>query len=140
MAATRAKFSFCTRLRHLVLVVELTATRLSQCHKIYTSIVSDQKKVPKRHKPLIINKLSVIFSKGKLICYPFVTIIYSNRLTFLQVYPIGFNLPTKLIQKCQHPEKFTQKLKKLRQALLVMLMTFRMSDSYMYSYQFFPGF
>ena len=74
------------------------------------------------------HKLLAFFSIANLPCYPFVKMYYSNGFTFSNFTPIYFNIPTKLIYKCPHPEILIQKLQTLARALLLVIMTFRMSE------------
>ena len=62
--------------------------RLSKCHKMYTTIISDQKLYPKDVGDTT-NKCKhpAHFSKAKLVCSRFATIYYSNVINFLQIYP-----------------------------------------------------
>ena len=75
-------------------------SRLSKCHTIYTSIISDQKLCPKE----ILDtpnkyKLPAHFSKAKFTLPPCIPQIY---LLFSKFSPIYFNLLTMLMTKCQY--------------------------------------
>ena len=68
-------------------------------------------------------KLPAHFSKVKLVCRSFATIYYSNIVTFLQIYPNLIQFTYIVDLNMITPNKFTQKLHKLAQTLLIMLLT-----------------
>ena len=123
-----------------------SASRLSKYHKIYTSIVSDQKHYHKEMRKTTNEfKLPLYYAKAKMACSPFSTISHLNVFIFLQINPrpltsiyptIYVKIPTVL--------KFSQKLQQFTKAVLMMLVIFRMSvQLFLFSvndsiYQSFP--
>ena len=66
----------------------IASFKLSKCHKIYTSVISDQKLYPKEMRQTTYKyKLPLPFSKAKLAWCPLATICYSKVFTVLQIDP-----------------------------------------------------
>ena len=83
-------------------------------------------KIKKCLKILINASFCYIFTKPNWPATPWSPHSTKIFLTFLQTYPHLLEFTYKVNPKTQTPRKVTQTLPKVRQALLVMLVTYRM--------------